>query len=194
MVTRRSFLGGIAASAAFCAAPRVTWASVARPLSLGELLYESRYVVLGQATAAQARWEQVANRTSIITYSVFRVEESLGPRPPEASEVTIRSLGGTVGGKGQVFHGEAALAFHERAVVFLRDAGPGILAVAGMAQGYYPVRKDEKGVPRLCAAFSDVTFAGDGADNADAAMRRLNGRTVSDVESMLANEVPRAHT
>jgi hypothetical protein len=184
MFTRRRFLGGLAAASALWSLP--ARASIARAASLAALVQASRHVVYGASVDAFAQWEQVGPRKCIVTYSVFRVDHPLDGRAPRGSEVTIRTLGGTVGDLGQVFSGEAVVALHERAAVFLRDAGsPDVFSVTAMAQGYYPVAEDAKGVARLRAAFEAVMLVGE----TDAAMHRLHGCSLAEAETMIAREL-----
>jgi hypothetical protein len=190
MVTRRRFLGGVLSTLAAVAgsAPRSAPAAVARAVTLGQMLYDSQHVILGTAVDSFARWERVGKRSCIVTYSVFHVEQPLDGRTPEAPELTIRTLGGTVGDLGQTFYGEAVVALKQRAAVFLRAKAPDIYVVTGMAQGHYPVRADDRGIARLHAAFESVELVGD----PDGVMVALDGLEVPTVESLIARELGRA--
>jgi hypothetical protein len=182
-ITRRGFLLASAGSAMLLS--RGAEASVARALSLGELLYKSRHVLIGTAVDSQANWEEIGKRRCIVTYSVFRVEEPLDGREPPGSEITIRTLGGSVGNIGQTFYGEAVVALQERATVFVHDTAPGLYVVTAMAQGHYPMLPDSRGVHRLHAGFSSVSIP----DLPEAAMRRLDGRTAPEAAELIAREV-----
>ena len=181
-ITRRGFVAGASTLMLFS---RPSVASVARALSLGELLFESRHVVIGTAVDSFSGWENVGKRRCIVTYSLFRVEEPIHGRSSPPSEVTIRTLGGTAGNLGQTFHGEAVVALRERATVFLRDITPDLYVVTAMAQGHYPMLADARGVQRLRAAFSSVVIS----DMPDAAMRRLDGRTAPEATDLIAREI-----
>ena len=61
------------------------------------------------------------------------------------------------------------------------------MSVTGMSQGYYPVEPDAKGIRRLRASFTAEAVA----DGADAAIHRLHGRALEDVEGMIASELKR---
>jgi len=183
-VTRREFVLGALSSALFISSRRAE-ASVARALSLGELLYRSSNVLVGTAVDAYAAWEVVGKRRCIVTYSLFRVEEPLDGREPPAPEVTIRTLGGTVGELGQKFFGEADVALRQRATVFVHDTAPSLYVVTAMAQGHYPLLPDDRGVHRLRASFDAVSIS----DSSDAAMRRLDGRTTAEAAELLAREI-----
>ena len=186
-VTRREFVLGALSSALFVS--RSAEASVARALPLGELLYKSSHVLVGTATDAYGTWEEIGKRRCIVTYSLFRVEEPLDGREPPGSEITIRTLGGVVGDLGQRFFGEAMVALHERATVFVHDTAPSLYVVTAMAQGHYPLQADSRGVHRLRAGFDQVSIS----DLPDAAMRRLHGRTTPEAAELLAREVDVGH-
>lgn len=121
-----------------------------------------------------------------MTYSVVQVETTLYGEAPESSEVLVRSLGGSIGNVGQVVHGEAVLSLGERAAVFLADVVPGALRVTAMSQGHYPIKADEHGVHRLQSGLSSLELLGE-----NAAVRRLAGRTLSEVQSMIVAELDR---
>jgi hypothetical protein len=182
-ISRRGLIAGVSSLMLFS---RPSAASVARALSLGELLADSRHVVVGTAVDSFSNWEQIGKRRCIVTYSLFRVEEPLDGSGSLPSELTIRTLGGTVGNLGQTFHGEAVVALRERATVFLKDAAPELYLVTAMAQGHYPMLPDSRGVQRLRAAFSSVVIT----DLPDAAMRRLDGRTAPEATDLIAREIP----
>ncbi|HEX4335263.1 MAG TPA: hypothetical protein VH062_05080 [Polyangiaceae bacterium] len=182
---RREFLLASASVVGETLLSRGAEASVARALSLGELLYESRHVLVGTAIDSYANWEEIGKRRAIVTYSLFRVEEALDGRGAPAPEITIRTLGGSVGDIGQTFHGEAVVALNERATVFVHDAAPNLYVVTAMAQGHYPLIPDARGVHRLHAGFTSVAIP----DLPDAAMRRLDGRTTPEAAELIAREV-----
>ena len=56
-----------------------------------------------------------------------------------------------------------------------------------MAQGAYPVTADERGVRRLHAALEALELRG----AKDAAVYRLDGRSLQDAETMVADELTR---
>ena len=181
-ISRRGLIAGASSLVLFS---RTSAASVARALSLGELLAESRHVVIGTPVDAFSNWEQIGKRRCIVTYSLFRVEEPVDGRGSPPAEMTIRTLGGVVGELGQTFHGEAVVALHQRATVFLRDVAPDLFVVTAMAQGHYPVLPDARGVQRLRAAFASVVIS----DLPEAAMRRLDGRTAPEATDLIAREI-----
>lgn len=182
MLSRRAFVSGVIGT--IVATSVDASASVARAVSLRELVELSRCFILGTPVSGSCQWEQVGKRRRIVTYSVVQVETTLFGEAPDSSEVLVRSLGGSIGNVGQIVHGEAVLALHERAAVFLSDVVPGVLRVTAMSQGHYPVRADQHGVHRLRSGVSSLELVGE-----NAAVRRLAGRTLSEVQSMIAAEL-----
>jgi hypothetical protein len=160
---------------------------MARPLSLTELVYQSRHALVGTPVAFEARWETVGRHQRIVTYTRLRVEHPVDGRPPAASEVMLRTLGGQVGDIGQIVPGEAALRRGATATLFLEELSAELFAVTGMAQGHYPLQADARGIRRLRADLQ----AADQAVFAEAAVHRLAGRTVSEVEALVAQEMAR---
>jgi hypothetical protein len=165
----------------------VAKASVARAVGLGELVYRSRCIVVGTSVDAFCRWERIGSRSRIVTYSLVQVERPLDGRPPDTSELMVRTLGGSVGDRGQIVHGEAVVALGERAAVFLQDAAPAVFAVTAAAQGYYPVLADGRGVARLASAIANLDLVG----SQDAAVHRLDGRSLDEAEVLLSEELAR---
>jgi hypothetical protein len=191
MVTRRGFLMGLSAvggGAAFGATrTEPAEASVARALSLSELVLRSRHAVIGTPRDAYCQWETIGKRRRIVTYSLVAVEQPLDGQPTETSEVLVRTLGGSIGDLGQIVHGEAPLALHQPAAVFLAELAPSVFRVTAMSQGHYPVRV-ESGVRRVRAGLASLELLG--AEGG--AVQRLHGRTVGEVEGMIAEEMRRA--
>jgi hypothetical protein len=126
-------------------------ASLARAISLPELVAASSFVIAGTPLEALGHWENSGGRKRIVTDTRVRIDEVLGGSP-SGSEISIRTLGGRVGKIGQTVHGEAFLRIAERAFLFVTPATDGVLAVTGMAQGHYPLRADSAGVARVHAS------------------------------------------
>lgn len=179
MLTRRRALILAGAGALSTVLPRGARASVARALSLPELVRQSTRVMLATPLQAESRWETVGRARRIVTYTRLRVDEPFHG-DGEASEVLVRTLGGRVGNVGQIVHGEAMLTPGELAVVFLGPAPDGALAVAGMSQGHYPVRRDQKGAQRLAPSPRLFELVG-----GDSAVERLSGRTPAEARDLV---------
>lgn len=189
MLPRRSFLAaGVVLSACGLMARRVA-ASVARALSLSELVGQSQHALIGTPVDAFAQWETIGQRSRIVTYTSLRVLQPIDGRQPESDELIVRTLGGQVDDIGQVVPGEAVLARGEPAVTFLTKVNEGLFAVTGLAQGHYRLLPDSQGTRRLKASGSVELV---GMDDT-AAVRRLNARTPAEAEALVREELARAH-
>ena len=182
MLSRRQMLGafGVGCAAAW---PGVASATLARAVSLPQLVGLSRYCLVGTATDANSRWETVGKSRRIVTYARVQVTQPIDGRPPPEATLMLRTLGGRVGDIGQLVHGEARFVLDVPMVVFLAPDVDGILAVTAMAQGHYPLRKESDGVSRLQSSPdmpSLVSMQG-------SAVERLVKRTVSEAEYMVSD-------
>lgn len=190
MLSRRSLLlGGLAAVAGVATATRAK-ASVARALTLNELVHQSRHALVGTPFELFGQWEAVGRRSRIVTYTLLHVDYSVDGRPPSTGDIMIRTLGGRVGDIGQTVPGEAVLERDRAATVFVEELSRDLFAVTAMAQGHYPVVADGHGVKRLHAAVALLELVG-GATAKDSAVQRLDGRTVSEVETLVYGEIAR---
>jgi hypothetical protein len=187
MLSRRSLLLGSAAAAWAATCVRPARASLSRALSVAELLYQSDHVVVATPGDMTSQWEVVGGTRRMMTYAQVKIESTLDGRPSESSEITVRLLGGTIGGVGQIVLGEAELHRGETAALFVEAVSPGLFSVTAMAQGHYPlVTSDASGVRTLRAHFDHLTKV-----DPTSAVNVLNGRTLSDVETLIASEMTR---
>lgn len=177
----------MSAGTALSLSPGWARASVARAVSLTELVYRSQHVVAGTSVDAWSLWENVGRRSRIVTYSVVRVEQPLDGRDTPSAELAVRTLGGVVGDTGQIVHGEAVVALKETAAMFLTGVSRDVFVVTEMAQGYYAVQPDVSGVKRLRARVGDLELA----ITPESAVHRLDGRSLTDAEADLARELVR---
>jgi hypothetical protein len=188
VVTRRTFLcGSIAAVACGSVLEGPAWASMARAVSFAELVHTSDSAAVGTPVDAFCRWEQVAGRKRIVTYSVVDVERPIDGRSLPGGPIMVRTLGGIVGDLGQVVHGEAVLGPGQRTAMFLHRVNPDFFSVMAMSQGVYPIERDAKGVHRLRAHVAALELRG----VADAAVMRLDGQSLDDAEALVAEELTR---
>jgi hypothetical protein len=184
MLSRRSFvMGGLSAFALGHARP--AQATLVRAVTLSELVSLSKHAVVATPGASSSRWETIGDRERIVTYTPVRVQYVLdGSAPP--NEIMVRTLGGRVGDLGQLVPGEAPMHKDATAALFLEPVATDVFGVSAMAQGHYPVLADAKGTRVLRAhrlSFAQLA--------PDAAIVRLDGRTVGEVEAFVYQEVAR---
>jgi hypothetical protein len=185
--TRRRWLTGLAAlsvgsALSSVAGPSVAWASVARPISLVDLVGRSRHVVIATPRVADSVWENIGGSRRLVTYTRLTLEDTLDDRNLNESEVLVRTLGGRLGALGQIVHGEAELRRDEAAVVFLKPQHDGVFHIAGLSQGHYPLRADEREVKRLTSSPQLPTFV---AKEPNAAVTQLTGLSVVTARSLV---------
>lgn len=178
--SRRHFLGAcLSAGAALTLSERAA-ASLARAVSLDGLVRSSQHIVFATPVEASSKWETIAGRRRIVTYSRLLVTETLGGAAPGASEVLVRTLGGQVGEIGQVVHGEAELALNRACVLFLGHVSNQPLFIQGMSQGEYPTHEQD-GEPRLRLS----PRLGELDTDPSSAVRRLNKQPLSAARKLI---------
>lgn len=157
---RRQSLGLLGCLVAACAWTKQSQATVARAVSLKDLVQHSTRVARATALDSFARVEDLGGTRHIVTYSRLRVDEKIVGSSGDA-ELLVRTLGGQVGDLGEIVHGEAMLALNEACVVFLHQDSEGIERVTEMAQGHYPIAVDAAGAPRLLPSRNMPRLIGD---------------------------------
>lgn len=180
MLDRRRALVMLAAALLVTLLPSGAGASLARAVSLAQLVGASEQIVVGTPLEAHARWETLAGHKRIVTYTRVRVDAAIDGGGE--SEVLVRTLGGHVGDIGQVVSGEAVLSIGKTALMFLGRAPDGVLGVTAMAQGHFPLRRDSSGTLRLTPSPRLATLVG----TKHSAVRQLVGRSVPEAEQLIA--------
>ncbi len=189
MLSRRRVIEGIGAGCLAAALPgvaffpRVAAATMARAVSLPQLVGLSQYALVGAATEAYSRWESVGASRRIVTYVQVLVTQPIDGRPPPETTLMLRTLGGRVGDIGQLVHGEAKFELDAPAVVFLAPDSDGVLGVTAMAQGHYPLSRGSRDVVRLLASPNMPSLT----QVQGSAVERLVQKTVLEAESMVSD-------
>jgi hypothetical protein len=116
-------------------APGACPASVARRLTLSELVEVSTVIAIGRCEETRAQWNPA--RTQIVTRARYTVASAIKGSP--SSEITVETLGGVADGVGMFVPGVPS--FHAGAdeILFLVRSGAGPYRVAGMAQGQFRI-------------------------------------------------------
>jgi hypothetical protein len=182
MLSRRQVLGTMGLGGAVLALPRLASATLARAITLPELVGLSQFALVGTATDASSRWESVGKTRRIVTYVRLEVTQPIDGRPPPDTALMLRTLGGRVGDIGQLVHGEARFELGKNSVVFLSPDEDGVLGITGMAQGHYPLLTAAGDVARLSSSPNIpalVRIEG-------SAVQRLARRTVVEAEGLVS--------
>jgi hypothetical protein len=136
MAPNHRFLA-LAFATALVAVPRAE-ATLARAMPFDDKVENAASIVLGKCVSTRSQWD--ADHRWIVTYSTFKVEQSLkGDAPPE---ITIVTPGGEVGGLHQDTIGVPSFREGEENVVFTKNTnmGPTVLY---FDQGTYDVAAGE---------------------------------------------------
>lgn len=170
-------MGTFAATLAFANGARAT---TARAVSLPDLVRRSTRIARTTALDSFARSEDIAGARHIVTYSRLRVDDQIHGLSGD-SEILVRTLGGRLGGVGEIVHGEADLSLNESSIVFLMTDADGVEQVTAMAQGHYPVAIDASGVSRLQLSRNMPHLLG----LANSAVAQLAGKSFIDARTLI---------
>jgi hypothetical protein len=143
----------LAFAAVLAITPVVAEATIARAVKFDEKVEKAASIVVGQVVAQQSAWD--AKRERILTYSTFRVEQTLKGFP--AQEITIVTPGGTVGDVAQDYVGVPRFNTGGEHLVFVRNtkAGPTVLF---FDQGAYRVEKNSRGERMVTPAVTSAVL------------------------------------
>lgn len=181
---RRDFLLGSAALASFFAAGRAE-ASVARSVSLKELVQRSRAVVMATPLGATSSWEHLGGSRRIVTYTRVRVDQMVRGTDPGSSEIVVRTLGGSVGKIGQLVEGQAELRAGQSSLLFTLELERDLYGVTALAQGEYRVVPESAGRILRPSRLLPKLVGGD-----DSALKRLAGKPLADALGLVRAEKP----
>jgi hypothetical protein len=182
---RRGFVRVCAAGTVAALVERPAWASVALAVGVDELVRRSRHVIVAEPLDAESIWERVGQRRHIVTYTRVRTLDALAGDDPQSEELLLRTLGGQVGKLAELVPGEAVLRLGERSVLFATPVGSA-LALTAMAQGHYPLARDQVGAERLRRS----PQAGELLREERAAVRRLPGLSIADARTLFRQVRP----
>jgi hypothetical protein len=182
MLSRRRVLGAIGVGCAALASPRLAFATMARAITLPELVGLSQYALVGTATDASSRWETVEGSRRIVTYTRVEVTQPIDGRPPPDTTLLLRTLGGRVGDIGQLVHGEARFELGAPSVVFIAPDEDGVFGITAMAQGHYPLGTDPDAAVRLRVSPNIPALT----RVEGSAVQRLVHRTVVEAEGLVS--------
>ena len=111
-------------------------ATIIVPTEDHQLIRQASTIVLGQVTKIESHW--YAAKTQIYTHVGVRVEEVLKGELPQV-EITIKQLGGSVGGLRSWIFGSPEFVLGERVLLFLTANPDGTLRVLSLYQGKFSI-------------------------------------------------------
>jgi hypothetical protein len=124
-------------------------ASVAIAVTFDTLVERAETAMIVVPIDANSVWEG----KRIVTYTHLRVERAIAGQG--AGDVTIKTLGGSVGDIGQSVSGEPVFMPGEKSIVFLRKVDTNFMVVE-RAQGQYPLTFDKDKQRWMTKGASDV--------------------------------------
>lgn len=176
-MNRRSLLLGLGGSAAWAALPRSAAATLVIGLTLRQLVDRSAHILVVGALDSASFYTTIGGRRCIVTETRVQVHDVLAKASPGDRELTVRTLGGRVGGMSELVMGQAALSPSTPDVAFLKRGADGAHWFVGMAQGHYPlsgadpILQPSANLPEIRDFYSSAVRALTGARLAEA--RRL---------------------
>jgi len=178
---RRRFLSAVGALVSSTLVERIAGASLARGLTLAELLRASAHAVVATPLDAHSEWAVLGGQRRIVTDIRVRIEDTLALSAPAQTELLVRVLGGIIGTLGERVDGQATLVAGKPSTLFLTPVSPVLSYVTGAAQGHYPLLPDASGVLRLRPSPHLPTLL----RKTEAAVTALSGRTLAETRELL---------
>ena len=190
MITRRSVLVAFGAGLGAAALPREGSATVARPVSLGELTHSSHHALLALPVSMVCSRQRGRYGTHLVTHTRLRVTRSLDGRPPASADLLLQTLGGRLDGVGEIVHGEAVPRIGKESLFFVYRIRERLHGVTAMAQGHYPVVRVGSADPVLRASKHLPRWPeSHRAAATRAASVVLAGRSLPDAERLIFREL-----
>lgn len=180
-ISRRALLASFGLGAGTGLMPRLAAATLVRGVTLSELVLRSQHAVLGTALEARCTYQDIGGRRMLITETRLRVDRVLALAAPATTELTVRTLGGRLDGRGELVHGQAEFTRDAQCVTFFERAPDGACWVTGMAQGHYPL--SHGGVSSVLHASPQLPTI---LDWEHSAVKRLSGQQLSEAERLIA--------
>jgi hypothetical protein len=146
------------------------------------MVEKSVLVVVGTPVSRHTHVVAFGARQRVVTDSTLEVAWTLRGEDCAGKDIVVRTLGGTVGGVGQIVYGEARLTPGQSSLLFLMPGKDGTYSVLGMAQGHFPLEPSTEGdwQVRSSAGLEGVL------DVERSAARTLAGHRLSDIPALLA--------
>jgi hypothetical protein len=151
--------------------------------SFSKLVQNAEQIVRVEATAVTSRWDPVPQGRVIHTYVRFQVLRTLKGDPRDS--ITLRLLGGQVGGDGMMIPGMPSFEVGSTYILFIAQNGRAFCPLVGIMHGSYRVVKDEAtGTERV------VRANGEPLQSVDDVIRPIepSSRSTASVESAIRKD------
>ena len=148
------------------------------PPSFDELVSRAEMIFQGSVTDVRSEWTGEGAQRHIMSYVTLKVEDTFKGNP--GLTVTLRMLGGTVGGETIEVSDAPKFKVGDRDILFVENNGTQFVPLVGIMHGRFRVKKDTTGQDAVFtnegSPLSDVTLLGKNAGVASA------GRAISKQE------------
>jgi len=127
------------------------------PPSFDELVSRAQMIFQGSVTDVRSEWTGEGAQRHIMSYVTLKVEDAIKGNP--GSTVTLRMLGGTVGGETMEVADAPKFKVGDRDILFVENNGTQFVPLVGIMHGRFRVEKDTTG--------QDAVFTNEGSPLSD---------------------------
>jgi hypothetical protein len=140
------------------------------PPSFDELVSRAEMIFQGSVTGVRSEWTGEGAQRHIMSYVTLKVEDAIKGNP--GSTVTLRMLGGTVGGETMEVTDAPKFTVGDRDILFVENNGTQFVPLVGIMHGRFRVKKDATGQEAVFtnegSPLSDVSKLGKNEEAASA--------------------------
>src|SRR5689334_702124 len=152
------------------------------PPSFDELVSRAEMIFQGSVTDVRSEWTGEGAQRHIMSYVTLKVEDAIKGNP--GSTVTLRMLGGTVGGETMEVTDAPKFKVGDRDILFVENNGTQFVPLVGIMHGRFRLKKD--------AAGQDAVFTNEGSPLSDVSKLGKNEEVVSAGRAMSKQEFRQA--
>src|SRR5436309_387490 len=152
------------------------------PPSFDELVSRAEMIFQGRVTDVRSEWTGEGAQRHIMSYVTLKVEDAIKGNP--GSTVTLRMLGGTVGGETMEVADAPKFKVGDRDILFVENNGTQFVPLVGIMHGRFRVEKDTTG--------QDAVFTNEGSPLSDLTQLGKNEAAASAGRAMSKQEFRQA--
>ena len=139
------------------------------PPSFDELVSRAELIFQGSVTDVRSEWTGEGAQRHIMSYVTLKVEDAIKGNP--GPTVTLRMLGGTVGGETMEVADAPKFKVGDRDILFVENNGTQFVPLVGIMHGRFHVKKDTTG--------QDTVFTDEGSPLSDVTQLGKNPKAAS---------------
>jgi hypothetical protein len=152
------------------------------PPSFDELVSRAEMIFQGSVTDVRSEWTGEGAQRHIMSYVTLKVEDAIKGNP--GSTVTLRMLGGTVGGETMEVSDAPKFKVGDRDILFVENNGTQFVPLVGIMHGRFRIKKDASG--------QDTVFTNEGSPLSDVSQLGKNEAAASAGRAISKTEFKRA--